>query len=80
MTFPEFCWMRFPRLRRSLTHTSPSGAVQSQTPGTLASERALGVHTAAICTHAREHFTLINVYRDGDILGTLQGETHPNRQ
>lgn len=66
--------MRFLCLRSSLTHTSPSSAVQSQTPSTLASERALGVHAPAIYTHAREHFTLINVYRDGDILGTLQGE------
>lgn len=47
-----------------LTHTGASRAVQSQTFGTLAAERALGVHTLAICAHAGEHFTLIDVYRD----------------
>lgn len=62
----------------SLTHTGTSSTVQGETLSTLAAERALGVHTPAICTHAREHLTLINVYRDTDIFRTSQGETHTN--
>lgn len=45
-------------------HTCASGAVQSESLGTLTAEGALGVHTAAVCTHSREHLTLINVFTD----------------
>lgn len=57
--------------RCSLTHTCASSAVQSESLGTLTAEGALGVHTAAVCTHSREHLTLINVYREQGILRTI---------
>lgn len=45
-------------------HTCASSTVQGETLCTLAAERALSVHTPAICTHSRENFTLINVFTD----------------
>lgn len=47
----------------ALTHTRASGAVQGQALRTLAAERALGVHAAAIGAHAREDLALVNVCR-----------------
>lgn len=45
-------------------HTCATSAVQGEALGALAAERALGVHTPAICAHSREHLTLINVFTD----------------
>lgn len=47
----------------ALTHTRASGAVQGQTLRTLAAERALGVHAAAVGAHAGEDLALVNVCR-----------------
>lgn len=62
----------------ALTNTCASIAVQGETLSTLAAERALGVDTSAICTHSREYLTLINVYRERDILRvmTTRWNTH----
>lgn len=43
-------------------HTCASSAVQGETLGALAAERALSVQTPAICTHSREHLALVNVF------------------
>lgn len=51
-------------LLRAHVHTGASGTVQCAALGTLTAERALGVHTASICTDSREHLTLINVITD----------------
>lgn len=51
-------------LLRAHVNTGASSTVQSAALGTLTAERALGVHTAPICTDAREHLTLINVFTD----------------
>lgn len=48
---------------RPLTHAGASGAVQRQALCTLAAERALAVHTAAVCAHPGEHLTLVDVCR-----------------
>lgn len=53
--------MSLRRCGRLLTHACASGAVQCETLGALAEERALGVYTAAICAHSREHLALIDV-------------------
>lgn len=45
-------------------HTCTSSTVQGETLSALAAERALGVHTTAICAHSREHLTFINVFTD----------------
>lgn len=45
-------------------HTCASSAVQGETLSTLTAERALGIHTPAICAHSREHLTLIDVFTD----------------
>lgn len=47
----------------ALTHTRAPGAVQGQTLRTLAAERALGVHAAAVGAHAGEDLALVNVCR-----------------
>lgn len=44
-----------------LTHARAPGAVQGQALGALAAEGALSVHTLAVCAHAGEDFTLIDV-------------------
>lgn len=44
-----------------LTHARAPGAVEGQALGALAAEGALSVHTLAVCAHAREDFTLIDV-------------------
>lgn len=44
-----------------LTHARAPGAVQGQAFGALAAEGALGVQTLAVCAHAGENFTLIDV-------------------
>lgn len=60
---------------RFLTHTCASSAVQGETLSTLTAERALAVHTAAVGTHSGEHLTLINIYREEDILRTMTTRT-----
>lgn len=54
-----------------LTDTRSSSTVQGETLGTLAAERALGVHTPAICAHSREHLALINVCGEQGILRAM---------
>lgn len=48
------------------THVNTCAActVQGETLSTLAAERALSVHTPAVCAHSREHLTLIYIFTD----------------
>ena len=59
-------WRVFSECCRPLTHTCASRAVQAEALDAVAAERALSVHTAAVCTHSGEHLTLIDVCREPD--------------
>lgn len=62
-------------LRSCLTHACASAPVQGETLSTLTEEGALGVDTAPVGTHPREHLTLIDVWRGGGKSGVIKGLT-----
>lgn len=43
-------------------NTCSSGSIQCKSLRTLTSERALSVHTTAVCTDTRKHLTLIDIF------------------
>lgn len=55
-----------------LTHTRAPGAVQGQALAALAAEGALSVYALAVCAHAGEDFTLI------DVCGNLKNNAECN--